>query len=149
MRATLALSVLFACVLAAQEKGGAPSKPDSPQVKADIEKAKKIAGAEWADTAHFLCEAPHPASPNDPLLEPTKIFDNLYLVGREGAEVYALPTSDGIILFDAGSPGDVAPVVIPGLQKLGLDPKQIKIVIVSHGHADHFGGAAYLQEHYG
>ena len=81
--------------------------------------------------------------------EPTKIFDNVYLVGREGAEVYAVTTPDGIILFDAGSPADVEPVVIPGLQKLGLDPAKIKIVIVSHGHADHFGGASYLQEHYG
>jgi len=141
--------LLAACLLYGQEKGGAPAKPDSPQVKSDIEKAKKIAGAEWADEAHFLCEAPHPASPNDPLLEPTKIFDNVYLVGREGAEVYAVTTTDGIILFDAGSPADVEPVVIPGLQKLGLDPAKIKIVIVSHGHADHFGGASYLQEHYG
>ena len=35
------------------------------------------------------------------------------------------------------------------MQKLGLDPAKIKIVIVAHGHADHFGGAKYLQEHYG
>jgi metallo-beta-lactamase class B len=67
-----------------------------------------------------LCEAPHPASPNDPLLEPTKIFDNVYLVGRDGGEVYAVTTSDGIILIDAGSPADVEPVVVAGLQKLGL-----------------------------
>jgi len=120
---------------------------ESPE--ADIQKAKKIAGAEWAEEAHFLCEAPHPASPNDPVLEPTKIFDNVYLVGRDGGEVYAITTSDGIILMDAGSPADVEPVVIAGLQKLGLDPARIKVVLVSHGHADHFGGAKYLQDHYG
>jgi metallo-beta-lactamase class B len=145
----IALLILAPCLLCAQEQGGAPAKRDSPQVKAAIAKAKKIAGSEWAAEAHFLCEAPHPASPNDPLLEPTKLFDDLYLVGREGAEVYALTTQDGIILFDAGSPADVDSVVIPGLQKLGLDPAKIKFVIVSHGHADHVGGAAYLQEHYG
>lgn len=141
--------LVLVCGAHAQESGPASSKPDSPQVSADIAKAKKIAGTEWADEAHFLCEAPRPASPNDPVLEPAKIFDNVYLVGRDGGEVYAVTTSDGILVFDAGSPADVEPVVIAGLQKLGLDPAKIKAVVVSHGHADHFGGAAYLQEHYG
>ena len=30
----------------------------------------------------------------------------------------------------------------------GLDPAQIKYVIVQHGHFDHFGGAQYLQDKY-
>ena len=32
---------------------------------------------------------------------------------------------------------------------LGLDPATIRYVIVTHGHWDHFGGAAWLQETYG
>lgn len=143
------IAAALACGAHAQESGPASSKPDSPHVQADIAKAKKIAGSEWADEAHFLCEAPRPASPKDPVLEPTKIFDNVYLVGRDGGEVYAVTTSDGILLFDAGSAADVEPVVLAGLEKLGLDPAKIKMVIVSHGHADHFGGARYLQEKYG
>jgi metallo-beta-lactamase class B len=35
------------------------------------------------------------------------------------------------------------------MKKLGLDPTQIKYVIVSHGHGDHSGGAKYLQDTYG
>ena len=35
------------------------------------------------------------------------------------------------------------------MNKLGLDPSKIKYVIITHGHADHFGGAAYLQSHFG
>ena len=35
------------------------------------------------------------------------------------------------------------------MKKLGLDPAQIKYVIVSHGHGDHSGGAKYLQDKYG
>src|SRR6185503_3467415 len=32
---------------------------------------------------------------------------------------------------------------------LGLDPAQVKAILVGHGHADHFGGAAAMQERFG
>ena len=39
--------------------------------------------------------------------------------------------------------------VTSGLAKLGLDPKNIKYVLVSHAHRDHVGGASYLQDRFG
>jgi metallo-beta-lactamase class B len=132
----------------AQPPAAAPAKPDSEEVKQHIEKAKKIAGAEWADEAHFFCEAPRANNPSDPLLEPAKIFDNVYLIGRLGTAVYAITTPDGIILIDSGYPNEVEPVLLDGMKKVGLDPSKIKLVILTHGHADHFGGTPYLQEHY-
>src|SRR5258708_8892283 len=36
-----------------------------------------------------------------------------------------------------------------GMRKLGLDPKNIKYVLVSHAHGDHIGGAEMLQTRYG
>ncbi len=44
---------------------------------------------------------------------------------------------------------DVETILLPALKKLGLDPTKIKYAIITHGHADHFGGAFYLQEHFG
>jgi metallo-beta-lactamase class B len=38
---------------------------------------------------------------------------------------------------------------VNGLEKLGLDPRDIRYVIVSHAHPDHVGGAKYLQDAYG
>ena len=35
-----------------------------------------------------------------------------------------------------------------GCKKLKLDPGDIKYVIVSHAHGDHYGGAAYLKKKY-
>ena len=59
---------------------------------------------------------------------------------------WALLTSDGIILFDTLGTGEEAQkYIIDGLTSLGLDPMTIKRIVVMHGHADHYGGAAYLQ----
>lgn len=35
------------------------------------------------------------------------------------------------------------------MRKLGLDPAQIKYVIITHGHGDHYGGAPMLVRKYG
>jgi len=138
-----------AALARAQEPAKPPAKPDSAQVKADIEKAKKDAGAQWADEEHFFCEAPRADRADEPIIEPTKIFDNVYITGRASTIVYAITTSDGILLLDSGYPNDPETVLLAGLKKLGLDPAQVKDIIVLHGHAGHFGGAAYFQEHYG
>jgi metallo-beta-lactamase class B len=33
--------------------------------------------------------------------------------------------------------------------KAGLDPAQVRYVLITHGHADHFGGATWFQQKYG
>jgi metallo-beta-lactamase class B len=59
---------------------------------------------------------------------------------------WALLTSDGIILFDTlGSGEEAQKYIVDGLTSLGLDPMTIKRIVVMHGHADHYGGAAYLR----
>src|ERR1700680_95833 len=143
------LSAAFPCILLAQAPEGAATKPDSAQVKADIEKGKKDAGTMWANEAHFFCEAPRANRPDDPLIEPAKIFDNVYAIGRAGTTVYAITTSAGIILIDSGYQNEVEAVLVDGLKKLNLDPSQVKMIVLGHGHVDHFGGAPYFQDHYG
>jgi metallo-beta-lactamase class B len=145
----LALSAAVSGFPAAQAQEAASAKPDSAQVKADVAKAEKTGGTEWAAEARYFCGAPHGNTATDPLLEPTKLFDNLYIIGRTGTAAYAITTSAGIILIDAGYQNDVEPILLEGMKKLSLDPAQIKMIVITHGHADHFGGAAYLQEHYG
>ena len=81
--------------------------------------------------------------------EPQKVFDNLYFVGQTEYSAWAITTSQGIILLDAIYDYSVEAEVDEGLRKLGLNPADIKYVIVSHGHLDHAGGAKFLQEKYG
>ena len=81
--------------------------------------------------------------------EPMKIFDNLYYVGERDYSAWAIVTSAGIIIIDPVYDYSVEEQVVGGLKKLGLDPAQIKNVVVSHAHRDHAGGAWYLQERFG
>ena len=78
-------------------------------------------------------------------IEPFKVFDNLYHVGPGYVSVWLLTTPEGNILFDAAQEPYVDHV-IANIRKVGVDPKSIKYIILSHGHLDHFGGAARIQE---
>jgi metallo-beta-lactamase class B len=139
----------FASIANAQAPAAAPAKPDSPPITAMIEKARKAAGPMWADEVHFFCEAPRANSADDPPIEPTKIFDNVYAIGNSGTTVYVIQTSDGLLMIDSLGAAQVDTLLLPGFQKLGLDPAQVKIIIAGHGHADHVGGSRYMQERFG
>lgn len=85
----------------------------------------------------------------DEHIEPVKFFDNLYYIGFNDVGAWAIPTSDGIILIDSlNTYREAETIFAPDLMKVGLDPANVKYVIVGHGHADHFGGAAYFQDKY-
>jgi len=135
---------------AAQNPKPAP-KPDSPDVQADIAKAKEIAGTAWPMEEHFFCDQQQAMKYPDP--GPQKLFDNLYAIpgtyGPANSVVYAITTNKGIMLIDAGSMKDLDTILLPGLKMLGLDPANVKLIIVTHGHADHYGASSYFQEHYG
>ncbi len=77
--------------------------------------------------------------------EPFKIVDNVFYVGLETVGSYLIPTSDGLILLDA-TYADTADLVLENVRKLGHDPAQIKYVLITHGHADHFAGAGRIKQ---
>src|SRR5580698_1664102 len=143
------LAITLPCLIPAQPPAAAPAKPDSPEVQALIEKAKKAGGPMWAGEEHFFCEAPRPNRPDDPVIPASKIFDNVYIIGNSGTAVYVIQTSAGLLMIDSLGADQVQTQLLPGFQKLGLDPANVKIILVGHGHADHFGGSPYMQEHFG
>lgn len=79
----------------------------------------------------------------------TKIFDNMIYFGNGSVNAFAVVTSQGIILIDSLNNGnEAANIIDAGLRKFGYDPAQIKYVVVTHGHGDHYGGAGYFQRKY-
>jgi len=83
----------------------------------------------------------------DPPLEPMQVMDELYFLGSKWSTAWAIKTSEGIIIVDTmDNAKEGEDYIEGGLRKLGLNPADIKYVIVSHAHGDHYGGAAYLKE---
>jgi metallo-beta-lactamase class B len=86
----------------------------------------------------------------EPPLAPMQVMDELYFLGNAWTAAWAIKTSQGIIIIDALDNADEAKQYIEGgLEKLGLNPADIKYVVVSHAHGDHYGGANYLKETFG
>jgi metallo-beta-lactamase class B len=78
-------------------------------------------------------------------IAPFKLFDNLYYVGPGFVSAWLIPTSAGIIMIDTAQEPYVDHV-IDSIKKSGFDIKDIKYIVLSHGHLDHFGGAARIAE---
>ena len=111
--------------------------------------AAPTAGAAGAAGAARGAATPRPAPARDTWhAEPVKVFDNLYWFGQTEYSVWAVTTSAGIIVIDTIFDYSVEDEVVNGMKKLGLDPANIKYVIVSHAHSDHSGGAKLLQDRY-
>jgi metallo-beta-lactamase class B len=124
-----------------------PAPDDSPAVAAAVERARAAAGDDWREAVEFFCGATgRPNRADDPEIEPTRVFDNLYALGRSGTVVWALTTPDGILLIDAGYPDQLETVLLPQMRAVGLDPERVRYVLIGHGHSDHYGGASYFQQ---
>jgi metallo-beta-lactamase class B len=78
---------------------------------------------------------------------PVEIFDNLHFIGTKTAGVWAVSSSDGIIVIDANFHYSSKELVM-GLLNFGLDPLDIKYVLITHGHDDRYFGARGLQDMY-
>ena len=116
-----------------------------------LEAARASAGTEWLGVIDHMCTRGPvvTGSADDPLIEPVRIFDNVYAIGRTSTVVYVIATTEGLMLIDSGYADQVDSVLLPGMARLGLDPQDIRYVVVLHGHADHYGGSWHLQERFG
>jgi metallo-beta-lactamase class B len=77
--------------------------------------------------------------------EPFKMFDNLYHVGPCYVAVYVLTTPAGHVLFDTTQEPFVDDT-IANIQKVGINLRDIKYIVLAHGHLDHVGGAKKFQD---
>ena len=81
----------------------------------------------------------------DGYIAPVKIFGNLYFVGTKPASVHIIDTGKGLIMLDTGYQQSLY-VVIDNMYQMKLNPHDIKYILLTHGHIDHFGAAKSIKE---
>jgi metallo-beta-lactamase class B len=77
-------------------------------------------------------------------IEPWKAFDNVYYVGICWVSAWLITSDQGHILIDTVHE-PFSDQLLQNIRKVGVDPKDIKYVLMTHGHFDHAGGAVKLK----
>jgi metallo-beta-lactamase class B len=160
MRHSNSLKIAFAAAIVAITSGAEGQTADNAIIDRHIAAASLAAKADLLGPLG-LCKTatPEPAPAfmdnynamhKEPPLEPMQVMDDLYFVGNYWTSSWAVKTSKGIVIIDALDHAEETELYIEaGLRKLKLDPGDIKYVIVSHAHGDHYGGASYLKQKFG
>jgi len=85
--------------------------------------------------------------------EELKVTEGVYQVAggdiTDGADASAfLVTLERPVLIDTGAGRSIRDLV-ENIRAVGVNPADVKDVILTHNHIDHIGGVPYLKEHYG
>ena len=114
-----------------------------PQCSIGAIKPKSEAIDRFRELFRDFYENPEPYA-----MEPFRIYGNLYYVGDRKVCMHLLDTEEGLILFDCGY-GHTTDMIEGSIRKLGFDPADLKYIVVTHGHFDHFGSGNVLRQRYG
>lgn len=80
---------------------------------------------------------------NDSYIKPHKITDEYYYIGTRSGPANLLVTGDGLVLIDTSWPENLD-ILLENIRALGFDPMDVRHIVHSHGHLDHFGCTAEL-----
>lgn len=147
------LSFALAASASGQTKPVATPLPETALAK--IADADRIAGDDMLLRAmrnyhcYYVDPVPAPFRPSvmetTDFLFGTKILDNVYYLGYLNLAAYAIRTSEGLVLVDAGGSEAHGRAILDWMTKAGFEPGDLKYIIVTHEHFDHFAGAPLLK----
>ncbi len=87
-------------------------------------------------------------NPSIARIDPFKIADGLWYVGDKKVCIHLIDTGDGLILIDSGFLG-ATHILVDSIWRAGFDPRDIRMIIHTHGHSDHFGASDEFKHMYG
>lgn len=85
------------------------------------------------------------------MAQPFEIISGIYCVGGseishpQDAMVYLVKGELEAVLIDAGA-GKASSLIWENIQKLGVKPRELTYLVLTHGHVDHIGGALFFKE---
>jgi metallo-beta-lactamase class B len=130
----LALGALYGTLAKGQSLDGCPSK----DILAKFEEFGR-SGKMPPDLGQWLFD------PNAQYVTPYRAFDNVYYVGICWVSSWLIKTNDGLILIDTLHE-PFSDRLLENIKQAGFDVKDIKFVLMTHGHFDHVGGADKLKQ---
>ncbi|MCX7966445.1 MAG: MBL fold metallo-hydrolase [Syntrophorhabdaceae bacterium] len=86
-------------------------------------------------------------------MKPVEIIKDIYIIGDSGmtdskdCSIYLIDLGE-LIMIDTGA-GDSVDALIKNIEKVGLEPKKLSKIILTHCHIDHVGGAEELRKRFG
>lgn len=147
---------------------------DTPEIKAEMEIARQLAGDDWyflqlqrlqcadVDESNTVVQTPgsngggamNPYGWREVPAVPTKVFDNVYYVGGMEVGGWLIDTGAGYIMLDTSYDYGLETILLPNMEKLGLDPAKVKYILITHGTVgprtgDHSGCVKYFIDNYG
>lgn len=76
---------------------------------------------------------------------PSESSLEIYHITIVFAEAYLVKDGEKAVLIETGIPGK-SKLLEKEIRSIGIDPRDISLVVVTHGHGDHAGSARFLQE---
>ncbi len=106
----------------------APMKPEAkPAISSEPIKTACAGRDGWSDPA-----------------PPAHVFGNIYMVGTCGIVSLLITTPKGHFLID-GATDEAAEGIAENIRTLGFNPKDVRLLLITHEHLDHAGGIAKLK----
>ncbi|MCJ1961408.1 MBL fold metallo-hydrolase [Novosphingobium mangrovi (ex Hu et al. 2023)] len=150
----------LALALAGSSEGSAEAVQETPRtlpetVRARLAEVDAIAGTDPLLRAlrNYHCYYVDPvAAPFRPsvmdetdFLYGTPVLDDVYYLGYLNLAVYAIRTSEGLVLVDGGGTAAQGQRILDWMASAGFAPSDLRWIILTHEHADHIAGAQVLR----
>ncbi|MHC1652080.1 L1 family subclass B3 metallo-beta-lactamase [Stenotrophomonas maltophilia] len=81
-------------------------------------------------------------------MAPLQIADHTWQIGTQELTALLVQTTDGAVLLDGGMP-QMADHLLANMKARGVTPQDLRLILLSHAHADHAGPVAELKRRTG
>jgi metallo-beta-lactamase class B len=76
---------------------------------------------------------------------PFWMIGGIHYVGNLDVSSHLISTREGLVLVDTGFATTV-PLLIESIRSLGFSERDVELILITHGHEDHAGGARRMKE---